>query len=34
LGLKFVNGTGASVAGQMRNAFVSLLLEERWVYLT
>ena len=29
LGLKFVNGTGASLAGQMRNAFVSLLLEER-----
>jgi hypothetical protein len=29
LGLKFINGTGASLAGQTRNAFVSILLEER-----
>jgi hypothetical protein len=29
LGLKFINGTGASLAGQLRNAFVTLVLEER-----
>jgi len=29
LGLKFINGTGASLVGQLRNAFVTLVLEER-----
>jgi hypothetical protein len=29
LGLEFINGTGASLAGQTRNAFVDLILEER-----
>lgn len=29
LGLEFINGTGASLAGQTRNAFVALILEER-----
>jgi dihydroxyacetone kinase DhaKLM complex PTS-EIIA-like component DhaM len=29
LGLKFINGTGASLVGQMRNAVISLVLEER-----
>ena len=29
LGLKFINGTGASLVGQLRNAFVTLILEER-----
>ena len=29
LALKFINGTGASLAGQSRMAFVTLLLEER-----
>lgn len=29
LGLRFVNGTGASLVGQTRNAFVTLILEER-----
>jgi hypothetical protein len=29
LGLQFTNGNGASVVGQTRNAFISLLLKER-----
>jgi hypothetical protein len=29
LALKFINGTGASLVGQTRNAFITLLLEER-----
>jgi len=29
LALKFINGIGASVVGQSRNAFVTLVLEER-----
>lgn len=29
LGLKFINGTGASLVGQTRNAFITLLLQER-----
>lgn len=30
LGLKFINGTGASLAGQTRNAFITLLMQERF----
>jgi len=29
LALKFMNGTSASIVGQTRNAFITLLLEER-----
>jgi hypothetical protein len=29
LGLKFINGSGASLVGQTRNAFITLILEER-----
>jgi hypothetical protein len=29
LALKFINGTGASLVGQTRNAFITLVLEER-----
>ena len=29
LGLKFINGVGPSLAGQTRNAFVTLIIEER-----
>jgi len=29
LGLKFINGNSASIAGQTRNAFITLVLEER-----